>query len=143
MKNSPPYFRRHGDPREPLFLWNARLSFHPTIEVFGRPECSECGKTMCEKTWSAPNKKGKPFALWSCESPACMLNKGILIKPCLNCGMKEGRMMIDARFNRVFSHPRIWGHFAACRLCGSYNDPDERETFVMTPDPILSKLFNA
>ena len=32
-------------------------------------------------------------------------------------------MLIDTRFNRLFNDPTVYGHWAACRVCGEYGDP--------------------
>lgn len=122
-------------------MWNARLGFQPTVKVFGQTICSQCGDGLVAHEAKNPQGKSRVMEVWSCKKKSCHLNQKVRIKPCCNCGMKEGRFLIDSRYNKAMANQRIWGPYIACRICGEYGDPMELKAIVFEDDVLIKAVF--
>ena len=140
-KQAPPLFPRPAMHEEPMFLWNVRLSFQPTVHVFGKPICSQCGNTLLHHEAKNPQGKSRMMEVWSCPKKGCHLNQKVRLKPCCNCEVKDGRFLIDSRFNRAMANQAIWGPWIACRICGQYGDPQGLTSITFDNDVLLKEVF--
>ena len=130
---------------EPFTLTNVRIENNKLVSVFGKPLCSECGGAMYAETITTPHRKSETYTVWHCSSRYCLFNQKVYLAECTHCGDNkpegfEDRMLLDSRFCPALSAPRIWGPWCACRVCGNYNDTDQRTAYVLKEDPVITMV---